>query len=36
MVIYSLDDMGREITVDVNPNQEPAPKSIPSRNKTKR
>lgn len=35
-VIYSLDDMGREITVDVNPNQEPAPKSIPSRNKTKR
>ena len=35
-VIYSLDDMGREITVDVNPTPEPAPKTTAAKNKVRR
>lgn len=35
-VIYSLDDMGREIAVDVNPTPEPAPKATATRNKERR
>ena len=35
-VIYSLDDMGREITVEVNPTPEPAPKATATRNKERR
>lgn len=35
-VIYSLDDMGREITVDVNPPPEPAPKTTAAKNKVRR
>lgn len=35
-VIYSLDEMGREIAVDANPNPVPAPKPTPARNNNKR
>ena len=35
-VIYSLDDMGREITVDVNPNFEAASKTAAAKAKVRR
>lgn len=35
-VIYSHDDMGREITVDVNPTPEPVPKTTATKNKVRR
>lgn len=35
-VIYSLDDMGREIAVDVNPTPEPAPKTPATKGKVRR
>lgn len=35
-VIYSLDDMGREIAINVNPTPEPTPKTTAAKNKVGR